>query len=101
MFPSAANRPSAWLIYNSAMWFRRVIKAVFALLLFLPMPALLAPYLSPDPLDSAYRIYHPFMYRYPNHTAHLLRNPNAVMLLAQKLRPAQSLCVLALMIKHW
>lgn len=65
------------------------------------MPALLAPYFSPEPLDAAYRIYHPFLYRYPNHTAHILRNPNAMMLLAEKPRPTQSLCVLALMIKYW
>jgi len=31
----------------------------------LPLPALIAPYASTDPISWAYRVYHPFMYRYP------------------------------------
>jgi hypothetical protein len=61
-------------------------------LLILPVPALIAPYVSSDPVHWAYRVYHPFFYRYPLYTSHLLTTEG-------RPRSAQSLQILALMIE--
>lgn len=47
---------------------RRLQRAGWILLValvLLPVPAFVAPYVSDDPVAWAYRVYHPFMYRYP------------------------------------
>ena len=40
-------------------------EALLLLSLLVPAPALLAPHVSDDPVRWAYRVFHPFMYRYP------------------------------------
>ena len=61
------------LIYNSAMKAKRAAKGIGILslvaLVLLPIPALIAPYISDRPISWAYRAYHPFMYRYPHYFA--------------------------------
>ena len=89
------------MIYNPAMGFKRTLRIVFAFFLLLPVPALIAPFVSDDPLHWAYRVYHPFMYRYPLYTAHVLRSSETMQLLEDRPLPVQSLEVLSLMIKHW
>lgn len=76
---------------------RRFVLAPFVLiLLLLPVPALLAPYVSETPVHWAYRAYHPFMYRYPAIMGESLEIQVA------KLPPdGQSLAVLRLMIEYW
>lgn len=75
---------------------RRFVLAPFVLILLLPVPALLAPQVSDTPVHWAYRIYHPFMYRYPAIMGVGMEGKLA------KLSPAgQSLEVLRLMIEYW
>lgn len=51
--------------YNQPMRLRRLFWALLVLVVLLPLPAILAPHVSSDPMRWAYRVYHPFMYRYP------------------------------------
>ena len=76
---------------------RRAAAGVLLLaLLLLPAPALSAPHVSDDPVRWAYRVYHPFMYRYPAilgaHTALDPRKESGL---------EQSLAVLRLMVEYW
>ena len=47
-----------------------LLVALLLLSLLVPAPALLAPHVSDDPVRWAYRVYHPFMYRYPTVIGH-------------------------------
>ncbi|HUQ92609.1 MAG TPA: hypothetical protein VM120_13100 [Bryobacteraceae bacterium] len=78
------------------MWLRRPAQILFALFLLLPFPALIAPHVSDDPVAWAYRVYHPFMYRYPAvFGAHINLDLQA------RSKLGQSLEVARLMIEHW
>jgi hypothetical protein len=78
------------------MRFRRAVAVSFASVLLLPLPALIAPLVSGDPVPWAYRIYHPFMYRYPvafgAHTTLDLQPRSSV---------GKSLEVARLMVEYW
>lgn len=82
------------MLVKKLRWF--VLASFVLILLLLPVPALLAPHVSEDPVHWAYRVYHPFMYRYPAIMGASMENEVA------KLSPdGQSLAVLRLMIKYW
>ena len=93
------------LIYNSAMKAKRAAKGVGILslvaLVLLPIPALIAPYISDRPISWAYRAYHPFMYRYPHYFAAVVRHGDQSLAWIAKSRPDQSLEVLKLMIEYY
>ena len=84
------------LFYNSALKGKRAAKAILLLLLLLPVPALIAPYVSDDPIHWAYRDYHPFMYRYP-----VVLGVHAALDLETRSREDWSLELLRLVIKYW
>lgn len=44
---------------------RLFLKIITLLVLLVPIPALVAPFVSEFPIFWAYRVYHPFLYRYP------------------------------------
>jgi len=69
--------------------------------LLLPLPALLAPHVSDDPIAWAYKVYHPFMYRYPNYFASVVLSPTSLSDLRKKSPLDQSLELARLMIQHW
>jgi len=80
----------------AAMRLRRILGTLTITLLFLCLPALVAPYIAKDPVAWAYRAYHPFMYRFPAtfgaHTSLELQSKTGV---------DQSLYLMRLMIRHW
>ena len=91
----------SWLDYSVRFdfvrWLKRLaIASLLSMLFLLPVPALIAPHVSDDPVHWAYRAYHPFMYRYPAifgaHTTLDLRTRSGV---------DQSIEVLRLMIRYW
>jgi len=74
-------------------------KRFLTFLAILALPALLAPFVSENPVRWAYRVYHPFMYRYP------VRFPGVAHeaeLLSRDMSPLeQSLSVVGIMIENW
>lgn len=75
---------------------RAAAGALLLALLLLPAPALVAPHVAEDPVRWAYRVYHPFMYRYPAILgAHTALDPHT------KSGLEQSLAVLRLMVEYW
>ncbi len=81
------------------MWFRLAIKTLVVLLLLAPIPALVAPYVSDDPVKWAYSVYHLGFYRYPVRTGAQLGDAKREMM--DQPRWAQSIAILGLMIEHW
>ncbi len=81
------------------MWFRRAIKTLVVLFLLAPVPALVAPYVTDEPVKWAYSVYHPGFYRYPVRTGAQLSEAKIGMM--DQPRWAQSIAILGLMIEHW
>lgn len=75
---------------------KRILVVAALLLALLPAPALIAPYVTDDPIAWAYRVYHPFMYRFP-----AVLGSHTTLELSTKSRLEQSLQVLRLMIRYW
>ena len=78
------------------MRLKRTAKLLILLLMLFPVPALVAPYVSMDPISWAHRVYHPLMYRYPavfgaQLNLDLLRKPKF----------AQSFEVAKVMVEYW
>ncbi|MBL8294967.1 MAG: hypothetical protein JNN08_24195 [Bryobacterales bacterium] len=83
------------------MWARRAAIRFLVPVLLLPFPALLAPHVSEDPIAWAYKVYHPFLYRYPNYFASVVMSPTSLSELRKKSPLDQSLELARLMIQHW
>jgi len=77
------------------------VRALMLLLGVLPQPALIAPHVSADPIAWAYKVYHPFMYRYPHYFSAVVLRPATTLDLEEQSPPGRSLQVLRLMVKHW
>jgi hypothetical protein len=75
---------------------RNRLAQILLLLLMLPVPALIAPHVSDDPVAWAYRVYHPFMYRYP-----AVFGAHTNVDLQARSRFGQSLKVAQLMTEYW
>ena len=81
------------------IWYRvatTLAKLLVLLLMVLPVPALVAPYLSIDPISWAYSVYHPFMYRYPTVFGAQLNLD-----LQRRAKFAQSFEVAKVMVEYW
>ena len=77
----------------------RVAKLLLLLLVLLPMPALLARWVSKHPVLWAYRIYHPFFYRYPVRFTQVAKDAE-FQLLGMPV-PDKSIHVARLMLEYW
>lgn len=80
------------------MRFRRLVQGALGLLLVLPVPALIAPFVAEHPTLWAYRFYHPGMYRYPLYVATVLKRSDAQLQGQPRLR--QSMEVLRMLIHN-
>lgn len=87
------------VVYHAGMWFRRARFVLVALVLLAPVPALVAPFVSAQPVDWAYRAYHPGLYRYPVAARGRLVAEEERM--ARCPRWVQSFELLAVMVREW
>ena len=83
-----------------AVRYRKIaVRIVATLIAVLPLPALMAPYVSDTPVLWAYRVYHPFFYRYPVHFAAIATNAESRL---EEIPPLQkSISVAGLIVEHW
>ena len=77
----------------------RMVKVAAVFMALLPAPAIIAPYVSENPVFCAYRMYHPFFYRYPVQFSGVAHDTESHL---PGMPPIErSLTVAGLMVQYW